>query len=99
MPTHLGWHAAQLIKTQLLIIDDLGIGGIDRQLSPYILDIVDQQSRNGSLLITSQYPIEKWYDLFGDPTIADAILDRIVHKSHVIQLKGESMRKLKGKKP
>src|SRR3990167_3910869 len=88
----------QLIKTQLLIIDDLGIGGIDTQLSPYLLDIIDQQSRNGSLLITSQYPTEKWYDLFGDPTIADAILDRIVHKSHVIQLKGESMRQLKGKK-
>ncbi|AZD98631.1 IS21-like element helper ATPase IstB [Pseudomonas chlororaphis] len=88
----------QLIKAQLLIIDDLGIGGIDSQLGPFLLDVIDQQSRNGSLLITSQYPKEKWYDLFSDPTIADAVLDRIVHKAHVIPLKGESMRKLKSRK-
>ena len=87
----------QLIRAELLIIDDLGIGGIDDQLGPFLLDVIDQQSQNGSLLITSQYPKEKWYDLFYDPTIADAILDRIVHKSHVIELKGESMQR--GKKP
>ncbi|WP_256672273.1 ATP-binding protein [Pseudomonas sp. ANT_J12] len=81
-----------------LIIDDLGIGGIDSQLGPFLLDVIDQQSRNGSLLITSQYPKEKWYDLFTDPTIADAVLDRIAHKAHVIPLKGESMRKLKSRK-
>uniref|UniRef100_UPI003857B027 ATP-binding protein n=1 Tax=Pseudomonas chlororaphis TaxID=587753 RepID=UPI003857B027 len=55
-------------------------------------------SQPQSLLITSQYPKEKWYDLFTDPTIADAVLDRIVHKAHVIPLKGESMRKLKSRK-
>lgn len=88
----------QLIRAELLIIDDLGIGGIDAQLGPFLLDVIDQQSQNGSLLITSQYPKEKWYDLFSDPTIADAILDRIVHKSHVIQLKGESMRKVKNRR-
>ncbi|AOE85914.1 IS21-like element helper ATPase IstB [Pseudomonas sp. TCU-HL1] len=88
----------QLIKTQLLIIDDLGIGGITAQLGPLLLEIIDQQSRNGSLLITSQYPQDKWYDLFADPTIADAILDRVIHKSHALQLKGESMRKMRGKK-
>ncbi|MBU0526619.1 MAG: IS21-like element helper ATPase IstB [Gammaproteobacteria bacterium] len=88
----------QLIRAELLIIDDLGIGGIDAQLGPFLLDVIDQQAQNGSLLITSQYPKEKWYDLFSDPTIADAILDRIVHKSHVIQLKGESMRKVKSRR-
>lgn len=88
----------QLIRTQLLIIDDLGIGGISAQLGPSLLEIIDQQSRNGSLLITSQYPQEKWYELFEDSTIADAVLDRIIHKSHTIPLKGESMRKLKAKK-
>lgn len=61
--------------------------------SPFLLDVIDQQSQNGSLLITSTYPKEKWYDLFSGPTIADAILDRIVHKSHIIELKGESMRR------
>ncbi|WP_458410981.1 ATP-binding protein [Aeromonas caviae] len=63
-----------------------------------MLEIFDQQSQEGALIITSQYPPEKWYDLFGDPTIADAILDRIVHRSHSINLKGESMRKVRAKK-
>jgi len=88
-----------LVKTQLLIIDDLGIGGIDNNLGPILLDIIDQQSTQGSLIITSQFPTGKWYDLFNDPTVADAILDRIVHRAHFIELKGESMRKLKAKKP
>lgn len=88
----------QLIRAELLIIDDLGIGGIDAQLGPFLLEVIDQQSQNGSLLITSQYPQDKWYDLFADPTIADAILDRIVHKSHTIELKGESMRRIKSRK-
>lgn len=88
----------QLVRTQLLIIDDLGIGGISVQLGPLLLEIIDQQSRNGSLLITSQYPQEKWYELFADPTIADAILDRIIHKSHTLQLKGESMRKIRARR-
>lgn len=88
----------QLVKTSLLIIDDLGIGGIDNNLGPILLDIIDQQSAQGSLLITSQFPAGKWYDLFNDPTVADAILDRIVHRAHFIELKGESMRKLRAKK-
>lgn len=87
----------QLVRTQLLIIDDLGIGGIDQRLGPILLEILDQQSMIGSLILTSQFPVDKWYDLFGDPTIADAILDRIVHRSHHIALKGESMRKLRAK--
>jgi DNA replication protein DnaC len=88
----------QLVKTQLLIIDDFGIGGIDVHLGPILLDIIDQQSMQGSLLITSQFPHEKWYDLFNDPTVADAILDRIVHRAHFMNLKGESMRKVLAKK-
>ena len=88
----------QLSRLPLLIIDDLGIGGIDPQIGPILLEIFDQQSQEGALIITSQYPPEKWYDLFGDPTIADAILDRVVHRSHSINLKGESMRKVRAKK-
>jgi len=83
----------QLIKSRLLIIDDFGIGGIDTQLGPILLDIIDQHALQGSLIITSQFPTEKWYDLFNDPTVADAILDRVVHKSHFMKLKGESQRK------
>lgn len=85
----------QLIKAKLLIIDDLGIGGIDVRVGPMLLDIIDRQSQNGSLLITSQFPVDKWYDFFNDPTIADAVLDRIVHRAHPIELKGDSMRKLR----
>ncbi len=86
-----------LIKTRLLILDDLGIGGVDTALGPVLLDIIDQQTLQGALLITSQYPSNRWYDLFNDPTVADAILDRIVHRSHSLQLHGESMRKLRAK--
>jgi len=86
-----------LIKTQVLIIDDFGIGGIDPELGPTLLDIVDLQSQQGALIITSQYPTSKWYEFFDDPTIADAVLDRVIHHSHSIQLKGESMRKNKRK--
>lgn len=88
----------QLATTPLLIIDDLGIGGINLQLGPALLDILDYQSMIGSLILTSQYPPSSWYDLFVDPTIADAILDRIVHRAHPLELKGESMRKLKARK-
>jgi len=87
----------QLVSASLLIIDDVGIGGVPAQLGPILLKILDQQSMICSLILTSQYPTNKWYDLFVDSTVADAILDRIVHRAHPIELKGESMRKLKGK--
>lgn len=90
----LGKIKRQLIKTELLILDDLGIGGIDVHLGPTLLEIIDQQSAQGALLITSQFPSERWYDLFNDPTVADAVLDRIVHRARFIKLEGESMRKL-----
>ena len=80
-------------KLNLLIIDDFGIGGIDLQIGPYFLELVDLQSISGGLLVTSQFPTENWYDLFNDTTIADAVLDRIVHRANLIELKGESMRK------
>lgn len=83
----------QLIKTQLFIIDDLGVGGIDTGIGPILLDIIDLQSQSGSLIITSQFPVDKWHDFFNDPTVADAILNRIVHRAHIISLKGGSMRK------
>jgi len=87
----------QLISASLLIIDDVGIGGVPAQLGPILLEILDQQSMVGSLILTSQYPTNKWYELFEDATVADAMLGRIVQRAHRIELKGESMRKLKGK--
>lgn len=88
----------QLIRKELLIIDDLGLGGIDPALGPSLLEIVDLQANHGALLLTSQFPTDNWYAQFGDPTVADAILNRIVHRAHHIKLQGESMRKMKGKK-
>jgi len=82
-----------LVKFDLLIIDDLGIGGIDVNLGPNLLEIIDLQSANGALMITSQFPHGDWFDLFNDATVADAVLDRIVHRAHFIKLEGQSMRK------
>ena len=81
------------MKPNLLVIDDFGLGSVDSSLCPVLLDIIDKQSIVGGLLITSQFPTEKWHGFFEDATIADAILDRIVHRSHLIELKGESLRK------
>lgn len=86
-----------LIKTQLLILDDFGIGNVDQSLGPILLEIIDQQSAYGSILITSQFPTNKWHDFFNDPTIADAVMDRIIHHSQTFKLQGESMRKTKAK--
>src|SRR5215470_19001171 len=60
-----------------------------------LLEIVEDRYDVRSILITSQLPIERWYEVIGDPTLADAILDRIIHNAYRIELKGESMRKLK----
>jgi len=85
-------------KSSLLILDDLGIGTITAEAAEVLLQVVDRRMRTGSLLITSQFPGEKWHGLFPDPTIADAILDRVVHQAHSIKLKGESMRKTRARK-
>ncbi len=86
-----------LSRADLLVVDDFGIGGIDMHLAPTLLDIVDQQSMNGAIMFTSQFPPENWYDLFNDPTIADAFLDRVVHRSTLIKLRGESLRRKRAK--
>lgn len=87
-----------LSKPQLLVLDDFGIGSMTVQAAHVLLDVVDRRMRAGSLLITSQYPTDQWHSFFPDPTIADAVLDRVVHQAHRIQLKGDSMRKLQGRK-
>ena len=83
----------KLAKTQLLIIDDLGIAPMNEQERRDLLEIVEDRHKNASTIITSQLPVTSWHDHIGDPTIADAILDRLVHNAHKINLKGESMRK------
>jgi DNA replication protein DnaC len=88
---------AELVKPKLLIIDDLGIGSISSHAAMVLFDIVDRRMKSGSLLITSQYPVDKWHGFFPDPTVADALLDRITHQAHRLSLKGESMRKLRAR--
>lgn len=78
----------------LLIIDDFGLISIPSAVEVILLDFIDNFSMQGSLLITSQFSYEVWYEKFNDPTIADAILDRIIHNSYTFEISGDSMRKI-----
>jgi DNA replication protein DnaC len=84
-----------LARVDLLILDDWGPEQLNAEQRRDLLEIVEDRYDARSILITSQLPIERWYEIVGDPTLADAILDRIVHNAYRIELKGESMRKLK----
>ena len=83
----------RLRKTDLLIVDDWGMETLKASDHRDFLEILDDRQAEGSTLITSQYPIDVWHDAIGNPTVADAILDRLIHNAHRIELKGESMRK------
>jgi DNA replication protein DnaC len=83
----------QLARVDLLILDDWGPEPLTAEQRRDLLEIVDERYDRGSLIITSQVPIERWYETVGDPTLADAILDRLVHSAYRIELKGESLRK------
>lgn len=85
-------------RCQLLILDDLFLVQLDAKERPILLDIIEDRHERKSIITTSQYPTSSWYDMVGNPTVADAILDRIVHSAHTIELTGESMRKLKARK-
>ena len=85
-----------LERTNLIIIDDWGPEPLTAEQRRDLLEIVDDRYDKGSLLITSQVPIAQWHDIIADPTLGDAILDRIVHNAHRIQLKGDSLRRRAG---
>lgn len=82
-----------LERTRLLIIDDWGPEPLSAEQRRDLLEIVEDRYDKASLLMTSQVPVSQWHEIIGDPTIADAILDRIVHRAHRIELKGDSLRK------
>lgn len=82
----------QLAKTDVLLIDDWGMVGIDSQTRADLLEIIDDRSANKATIITSQLPIEHWHAWIGDATIADAILDRVMQRNHRFTLTGESLR-------
>lgn len=81
------------LKADLLILDDFGLQSFDNHAREALMDIIDDRYNKSSTIISSQIPVSAWYDIIGEGTIADAILDRIVHSSHRIDLKGESLRK------
>jgi DNA replication protein DnaC len=82
-----------LERTRLLIIDDWGPEPLNAEQRRDLLEIIDDRDQKGSLLITSQVPVARWHEIIGDPTLGDAILDRVIHRAHRIELKGESLRK------
>jgi DNA replication protein DnaC len=89
----------QLRRTTLLLIDDLGLAAATPKQYRDLLEVLDDRIGLGSTLITSQFPVNQWHELIGDPTVADAILDRLLHNAYRIELKGESIRKTKGALP
>lgn len=85
-------------KQDLLIIDDFGIQPFDHQSRLSLLEVIEDRHGKRSTIFTSQVPIKQWHDVIGEQTVADAILDRIVHNAHRIELKGESLRRKFSKK-
>jgi DNA replication protein DnaC len=83
----------QWSRIRLLIIDDLGLAGTGAKPYRELLEIIDDRLGKGSVVITSQFPVSQWHELVGDATVADALMDRLVHQAYRIELKGESMRK------
>jgi DNA replication protein DnaC len=84
---------SKIEKQDLLILDDFGLKPLDNNQRLILLELLEDRHGKRSTIITSQLPVNKWYDIIGEPTIADAILDRLVHSSHRIELAGDSMRK------
>jgi DNA replication protein DnaC len=80
-------------KYDLLILDDFGLQPLDNTARMILLEIIEDRHGRKSTIIGSQLPVGKWYEIIGDSTVADAILDRMVHTAHRIELKGESLRK------
>ncbi len=84
---------AALARTDVLLLDDWGVNPLTQPERSDLLEILDDRVATRSTIITSQLPVEHWHEYLADPTLADAILDRIVHQSHKLKLKGESLRK------
>jgi DNA replication protein DnaC len=86
---------AKLERQHLLILDDFGLQPLDSQNQMTLMELIEDRNGKGSVIITSQVPVKAWYELIGEKTIADAIMDRLVHQSHRIELAGDSMRRKK----
>ena len=87
----------KLARIDLLLVDDWGLTPLQPDQYRLFLEILDD--RTGATLLTSQYPVNTWHELVGDPTVGDAILDRLVHQAYKLELKGDSLRKKKAATP
>jgi len=86
---------AKIERQKVIILDDFGLQPLDNQSRLALLEIIEDRHGKGSVIITSQLPVSGWYDIIGEKTIADAIMDRLIHQAQRIELSGESMRKKK----
>jgi DNA replication protein DnaC len=86
-----------IARTDVLVVDDFAMASLNEQERRDFLEICDDRYNRRSTIITSQLPVEKWHAQIGDPTLADSILDRLVHNAYRIELSGESIRKKKGR--
>ena len=96
-----GRHARMLkmlARVELLILDDWGLSVLSQSQRIDLLEILEDRNGRGSTIVTSQVPIDQWCDVIGDPTLADAILDRLVHNAHRLNMTGESMRRITGRR-
>lgn len=85
----------KISKVDVLVLDDWGIGKLSDDEAKEFLEVIEERHKTRSTILTSQVPLEKWFEIIGDTTIADAIMDRLVNNSHKIQLIGKSMRRKK----
>lgn len=92
--TYLKW-LNQIARTPLLILDDFGLQPLDHPMKLTLLQILEDRYEKGATIITSQLPVKAWYEYLSEPTLADAIMDRLSAHAHKIDLKGESLRKKK----
>src|SRR5580704_2304802 len=90
---------AQLSRIQLLIIDDWAMARLTAEQRRDLMEVIDDRHQRASTILATQIPIERWHDTIGEPTYADAILDRIVHNAYRIELRGDSMRRRKPDMP
>ena len=84
---------SRIEKQDLLILDDFGLQPLDNQNRAALMELIEDRHDRKSTIITSQLPVKQWYDIIGEKTVADAILDRLVHDAHRLEITGESMRK------
>lgn len=96
--SYLSW-MKKLARFNVLILDDFGSGPMKASDAGELLEVVEDRSYTGSIIITSQLPVAEWHGYLNQPIVADAVLDRLIHNSYRIELKGESMRKIKSTIP